>query len=205
MRLELNLFGTGLGVSTATRNVVFNEVWIAEALKTAWMVWTELGWDSKRTLKIGAKNWRNFGGETVELEVIDKIARFNRVVRHVAFNLNSDWKSGWILILEIAEMIKRYDIYLETNDEVYHFRLLVAKFLATGIMKGMGKSCLSQSEFFIFETRDRLGDIPFEYDQDVDVTFQSAKSDTKVSAIDASLASGDLKCICFTVFVSDSE
>ena len=205
MHLELCIFGTGLGIAVKHRDAEFNEVWLAESLKNAWSVWAELGWNCNKTLYIDTKNWNGFGGDEVKLEVIDKIARFNRVSRRSSFDLKTEWIQGWRLILEITELIKRYDIYLESNDEIYHFRLMTAKFLAMGILKGINESDMEVSDYFIYETRKTLGSFPFEYYCNIDVTFQSDKSEAKISAIDSTLSKDSLDCNCFTVFVSKTN
>ena len=166
MQIELSVFGTGLGIIIDKIHAEFNEVWLAEAMKSAWSVWAELGWKCNKNMKVQTEDWNSFNGDEVKLEIIDKITRFNRVSRRLSFNLKSEWVQGWRLILDVAEIVKRYDVRLDANDETYHFRLMTVKFMAMGILKGINDTNADISEEFIYETRDILGNIPFEYKRD---------------------------------------
>ena len=52
MQIELSVFGTGLGIIIDKIHAEFNEVWLAEAMKSAWSVWAELGWKCNKNMKV---------------------------------------------------------------------------------------------------------------------------------------------------------
>ena len=199
----MSLFETGIGLSLANDVAVYNEIWLAESMKIAWSIWSNLGWNKSSEMKILKTEWNIFRAEEWKLNVIDKIARFNRISRRLNFDINSEYEQGWLLVLEIVALIKQQDVYLENADEVYHFRLLVVKFMATGIMKGLNQKDVDNSEIFIFTTRSMIDDFPFYYHTDVDVTFCSRQGTTKITAIDSSVPERKLQCNRFSVCVSD--
>lgn len=173
MKFEMTFYRVGVGVTLDMKHAQYHEIWLAESVRIAWNIWAILGQKNQMSEIIEAKNWGLFLGEEGQLNIMDKIARFNRIARETDFNLGAKncFKQGWLLILKITSHIKKQNYYFEPCDEFSSFQNQVTRFIANGIRYGLELENLDFSEFFLFEAKELLNDQPVQYADDLEVSF----------------------------------
>lgn len=203
MKLEVTFFEIGVGATVSNEKVRFNELWLSESMKAAWTVWVELGWIDANKMKVESRDWLSMCNEPRKVEIMEGIARFNRIMRENdgdwRKDLNENFFQGCESFLEIVKLIKTHSVALEITDEVTQFRKSVTLFLATGIKRGLDVDDLGRSEVFIHMIKQSLGTTPVEYPDDLEVFFNQFPSETIVSVTNASHISNELNCDAITV------
>ena len=173
MKFEMTFYRVGVGATLGKEYAKFHEIWLAETMKVAWNIWAILGQKNRVSEVIEARNWKLFLGEDEHFDIMDKIARFNRITRENDFDFGAKncFEQGWLLILKITSRIKQQNYYFEPCDEISFFRNQVTRFIANGIKSGLEVENLEVSEFFLFKAKELLSDQPIQYDDNSEVSF----------------------------------
>ena len=191
--LEMCFFGVGLEVTIPSVNVVFHEIWIAESLRTAWTIWSRLGWDESSGIRLHKANWRDFNAETEAEEVMNRIAHFSRVIQYEKFDFEQSFQRGWDHVIKTISLIERSNISLEPCEEVTAFRLEIARFLARGVKQGLTQQDPVFEESFIYSVKNHFSDTYF---HELEVSFARSETETTVTVLSPRHNNDILKCDC---------
>ena len=193
MSVELCLFGIGLEVTLNNEMADYHEIWLAESMKTAWFVWSNLGWVTEGNSVIRKEDWTSLSLSEEYITLICRIDHILRIEAAPGFNVVESFNAGWSYIAMTVAQMDRLNVSLEACQQVDAFRTLVAKFLVYGIREGLIKSEPSFSEHFLFSIRDR-----FENHEttDVEITFDKAETETTVTILSPKHNTDILNCDC---------
>ena len=184
MKFEMTFYRVGVGARLGKEHAKYHEIWLAESMKVAWNIWAILGQKDRMSEVIEAKNWKLFLGKDEHFDIMDKIARFNRITRETDFDFGARncFEQGWLLILKITSHIKKQNYYFEPCDEITFFRNQVTRFIANGIRSGLEGENWEVSEFFLFKAKELLSDHPIQYDDSSEVSFFTFTQHATVTA-----------------------
>ena len=202
---EVSFFETGIGAEISNENVQSKETWLRDSLKAAWIVWAELGWEAPGKIKIKAedgkspksKSWKSRNRK--KNQVIEKIARVDRISRLQGFDINTNFNQGGDQLLEIISLIKKNCFYFDSNMELAQFRHVTTLYLATGIKRGLDMSNRDSSEHFIHSIHEVLGSQLVEYPNDAELYFNRFQTETLISCTGAPNTEIKLNCDYITV------
>ena len=185
MRFEVTFFDTGIGVTISNEHARFREIWLVDAIKAAWRVWSELGWEGPGKVSIKKEEWEHFLNRSTKhskkAKLIQKIAKINRLSQLLDFDINANFEQGADSILDIISNIKNGSFYFETCDEISQFRHVITLYLAAGIKRGIETPNFGECERFIYAIRDALIDDPIEYPTGAEIYFNRFKDETIIS------------------------
>ena len=153
MSVELCLFEIGLEMKITSRTAVFHEIWLAESLKTAWFVWSSLGWDEKNENRLKTEDWASLDVNEELMPVIYRIEHILRVSKTTNFNIADNFTSAWRHIIVTINLIVEGRLFLETCSPVVLFRKLVAELLGHGVKEGLVNSDPLFIEHYLFTVR----------------------------------------------------
>ena len=186
MKLICDLLEIGIQVKIENEKARFNEIWLAESTRTAWDLWTKMGWSGDMEKRVTIHDWLRFRAEPDKCVVMDSISRLNRIARENRTNLLEQFDQGWLLILEIVAEIQRKELWFEQAPEVNTFRKTVAFFIAYGIKRGVEKSAPCNHEQFIFPAHRVLHDGPIRPLLSQEIKLEQGRDQTVVSVSDPS-------------------
>ena len=200
MSLELCLFGVGLEATLANEKAAYYEIWLAEAMKAAWVVWSSLGWNNTEIGKIQKGDWTDLNAEDTSIEIINHISHFLRATEAQSFDISASYKMGWSYILRIVDLIIQKEIFLEPCDPVDAFRLSVARFITVGIKEGLDNPTSTFHEFFLNAVRKRIN-YDFTNPTDLEISFSNSETETTVTVLSPQHNVNILNCDCTVINV----
>ena len=180
MRIILDISGAGITLVSKT-NVTSNKgIWLAESLKIAWMVWSQMGWFMRAPTVVKANDWKQFLTHGIKAEIMADISRFNRITQAKNFDLDALFDDGWCLIVLIARKLGSTCIHLHDSQEVREFRSKVAVFILAGIERGLKNGKPDFQERFIYTAKTALFQHPVHVHEHYDVNLFNNTVETTV-------------------------
>ena len=195
MTLELCLFGVGLEATVPNELAAFHEIWLAEALKTTWFIWSNLGWDDSADFAIKKDDWTKLELSEEIVKILSRIDHVLRVAKAPNFDVVGSFGPGWSHLVTTVKMLIRERIFLEPCEQVEAFRSLVADFLAHGVRMGLDKTDPVFSELFLFPVRDNFENV-FQELTELEVSLDRSETETTVTVISPTHNTDVLKCNC---------
>ena len=195
MTLELCLFGVGLEATIPNELATFHEIWLAEALKTTWFIWSNLGWDENTENIIRKDDWTKLELSEETIKILGRIDHVLRVARAPDFDMAGSFGPGWSHLIITIKMLVRERIFLEPCEQVEAFRSLVTDFLVHGVRMGLDKTNPAFAELFLFSVRDHFEDI-FQELIELEVSMDMSETETTVTIISPTHNTNMLKCNC---------
>ena len=148
------------------------DLWIVRAMKTAWRVWSHLGWDESKMLNIRQANWSSFACGNDRDLVMNEILRFNYVMSKHRQLTEREFEDGWINILHITALLHEKQIFLGKTPEADKFRKEVARFISFCISKGCDITKPNVSTFFVEVTEGKLNDTAMVFMKEANIMSQ---------------------------------
>lgn len=181
MKLGLAKDQSEVQLRLTLRQAVFHEIWLAEALKMVWEIWTRMGWFTDQAHRVYEDDWRTFRLNEHKHEIVKDITHFNRLVKRSSFNFERDFDDGWSYIVRIIAMIQNYNLCFQASPEVNMFRQTVNLFCLYGIKRGMDKTTPVFLESFIYTARDGLFPDPVRLLHDQEIVILANEAETTVT------------------------
>ena len=156
MRIILDISGAGITLIARNQDTKNRGIWLAESLKIAWLVWSQMGWFTRAPSVVKAEDWKKFHADGIEAEIMSDISRFNRITATKNFDLDGLFDDGWNLVVRIAQKLGNTNIHLHDSQEVREFRSKVAVFILAGIQRGLKTEKPDIQERFIYTAKTAL-------------------------------------------------
>ena len=195
MTLELCLFGVGVEATIPNELAAFHEIWLAEALRTVWFIWSNLGWNENAENVIRKDDWTRLELSEEIVKILSRIDHILRVAKAPNFDVVGSFGPGWSHLVMTVKMLVRERIFLEPCEQVEAFRSLVTDFLVHGVRMGLDKFDPAFPEFFLFSVRDNFENI-FQELLELEVSLDRSETETTVTVISPMHNTDVLKCNC---------
>ena len=184
MKLICDLLEIGMRLTVKKNEAKYREIWLAEAMTSAWEVLIRMGWSGDIENCIRTHDWSSFDTPEQKSVVMNMICRFNRIARENRLNVLHQFDKGWVLILKIIANVDQNDLWFEAAPEVISFRKTVAFFITFAINRGCNSSSPCNHEQFIFPVRQIILIAPVRTLPDFPIEIETFGDDTVVSITD---------------------
>ena len=192
--------GSGLRLTVSTDLARFNEIWLVEALKAIWEIWTRVGWQTENIVDLD--DWARFVIPTEIQKAVGDITRFNVLTQNPNFDFEKNFDEGWRLIIQIAQDLDANQIGLKEAPETCCFRNKVAAFIMAGIKRGLVSKDPSPKEQVIYPIHAAFYEEPVHGLIDFEAGILTNPTETTVTLQAPVHIINSLKYECLPIFVS---